>query len=76
MEGNISNKPITFDEIAVAFARNYESVYVINTLDDSYVEYTAEGEDKTLVQRDAGEKFYEAVPRNSREQVYPEDQEN
>ena len=50
MEGNISNKPITFDEIAVAFARNYESVYVINALDDSYVEYIteADGHDQEL----------------------------
>lgn len=75
MNGENSKKPITFEEIALALAKDYDSIYVIDS-DDSYVEYTAEGEDKTLVQRDAGEKFYEAVPRNCRELVYPEDQEN
>ena len=75
MNGENSKKPITFEEIALALAKDYDSIFVIDS-DDSYVEYTAEGEDKTLVQRDAGEKFYEAVPRNCREQVYPEDQEN
>ena len=74
MNGENSKKPITFEEIALALAKDYDSIYVIYP-NDSYVEYTAEGESMTLVQRDAGENFYEAVPRNCRELVYPEDQE-
>ena len=74
MDGENSKKPITFEEIALALAKDYDSIYVIYP-NDSYVEYTAEGESMTLVQRDAGENFYEAVPRNCRELVYPEDQE-
>lgn len=75
MDGENSKKPITFEEIALALAKDYDSIYVIHSDDDSYVEYIAEGENRTLVQRDAGEKFYEAVPRNCRELVYPDDQE-
>ena len=75
MEGNISNKPITFDEIAVAFARNYESVYIINVLDDSYVEYITEDDNDRLITRSSGDNFYADTIKNCRAMVYPDDQE-
>ena len=76
MDGESTKNLITFEEIALALAKDYDSIFVIHSDDDSYVEYIAEGEKQTLVQRDAGEKFYDAVVRNCREQVYSEDQEN
>ena len=75
MNGENSKKPITFEEIALALAKDYDSIFVIHSDDDSYVEYIVEGEDKTLVQRNAGGDFYGAVAKNARIQVYPEDQE-
>ncbi len=75
MDGENSKKPITFEEIALALAKDYDSIFVIHSNDDSYVEYIVEGENKTLVQRNAGDDFYGAAVKNARIQVYPEDQE-
>ena len=76
MNGENSKKPITFEEIALALAKDYDSIFVIHSDDDSYVEYIVEGEDKTLVQSSAGDDFYGAVVKNARIQVYPDDQEH
>ena len=73
-EINRNNTPITFGEIAFALASDYDSIYVIDADDDSYVEYLPKGDDKELVVRDYGDNFYEAVKKNCPEQVYPEDQ--
>ncbi len=73
--GNRNNNPITFGELAFALAGDYESIYVIDAEDDSYVEYLALGDNKDLVIRDAGEKFFEAVIYNAHKQLYPDDQE-
>ena len=75
MNGENSKKPITFEEIALALAKDYDSIFVIHSDDDSFVEYIVEGENKKLVQRSAGTDFYEAVKVNARAQVYSEDQE-
>ena len=58
MDTENQKTPITFDEIAQALARDYNSIYVIDAADDSYVEYVAEDNNKTLVQRAAGSDFY------------------
>ena len=63
MDGENTKNLITFEEIALALAKDYDSIFVIHSDDDSYVEYIAEGENQKLVQRDAGEKFYDAVVR-------------
>ncbi|MBQ1849895.1 MAG: hypothetical protein II139_05950, partial [Lachnospiraceae bacterium] len=68
------NNPITFAELALALANDYECIYVIDSEDDSYVEYVTAGAQKELVKRDYGDNFYKAVLYNCREQVYPEDQ--
>lgn len=75
MDGGNSKK-ITFDEIAKALAKDYETIYVIDSNDDSYVEYITEGEDKELVVRSSGENFYADTVRNCRILVYPDDQEH
>ena len=65
---------LTFVRLALALANDYQIVYVIRIADDSYVEYAAEGADKTLVRRSAGEDFYRDTVLNGRIQVMPEDQ--
>ena len=45
------NESMTFVQLAMALADDYESVYVIDTDDDSYVEYAAAGEYKELTRR-------------------------
>lgn len=73
---NSQKKDITFDEIAFALAKDYDSIYIIDSENDSYVEYITEGENKKLVVRDSGDDFYKAVIRNCRIMVYPDDQEH
>ena len=73
--GGYDSKKITFDEIAKALSKDYESIYVIDSNDDSYVEYITEGEDKNLVIRSSGDDFYSDAIRNCRLMVYPDDQE-
>ena len=75
MNSENSKRDITFDELASALAKDYESIYVINSGDDSYVEYVTDVEHKNLTVRDQGENFYKAVIKNCRELVYPDDQE-
>ena len=53
-----SKKHITFAEIALALAGDYESIYVIDADDDSYIEYLAQGADNELIVRSSGENFY------------------
>ena len=67
-------KKLSFSDLAHALANDYESIYVIDSSDDSYVEYSSEGDDKELVVRSSGANFYEDVPKNCRELVWPEDQ--
>lgn len=64
----------SFAELALALANDYESIYVINSADDSYVEYTSAGAEKELVLQDSGENFFEDVIQNCRRLVWPEDQ--
>ncbi len=63
----------SFSELASALAKDYECIYVIDPIDDSYVEYVAQGEELTI--RSQGENFYDDTKINTRELVYPDDQE-
>ena len=69
------NGKLSFASLAVALASDYLSVYVINTEDDSYVEYRTEGVEKDLVPISEGKDFYEDVTKNCPKQVWPDDQE-
>lgn len=66
---------LSFTSLAVALASDYLSVYVINTKDDSYVEYKTDGADEELIPISEGDDFYKDVTKNCPEQVWPEDQE-
>lgn len=69
------SEAVTFVRLALALANDYESVYVIDTQDDSYVEYKTAGADKELSRASSGEDFYEDTRHNCRAMVYHEDQE-
>ncbi|MCR5806418.1 MAG: GGDEF domain-containing protein [Oscillospiraceae bacterium] len=66
---------LTFASLALALANDYSSIYVIDPVDDSYVEYTADGDDKKLIPVSSGSNFFEDVPKNCRELVWKDDQE-
>ena len=75
MNSENSKKAITFDEIAIALAKDYDCIYVIDSTDDSYVEYITEGDDRKLVIRSSGDDFYKDTVKNCHMLVYPDDQE-
>ena len=75
MNSENSKKSITFDEIAIALAKDYDCIYVIDSTDDSYVEYITEGDDRKLVIRSSGDDFYKDTVKNCHMLVYPDDQE-
>ena len=68
-----SGQPLSFSRIALALANDYCRLFVIDSDDDSYIEYTTAGAEKELVQASAGDNFYRTVPKDAREQVWPED---
>ena len=70
-----AGEKLSFTSLAVALASDYLSVYVINTVDDSYVEYNTDGTDKELIPVSEGDNFYEDTVKNVAIQVWPEDQE-
>ena len=75
MDTENQKTPITFDEIAQALARDYNSIYVIDAADDSYVEYVAEDGHKQLVLRASGSDFYKDAILDCKESVHPDDRE-
>ena len=70
-----NSQPLSFASMALALASDYNRLFVIDSDDDSYVEYTTNGAEKELVKASAGDDFFRAVHRDAREQVWPEDQE-
>ena len=70
----MADRQTTFSDLALALADDYESIYVINSKDDSYVEYTSEGADRELKVRSSGDDFFKDLISNCRELVWPEDQ--
>ena len=52
---------------------DYESVFVIDAIDDSYVEYSAGDADSQLVVHGYGDNFFLDVAGNLRSQVWEED---
>ena len=75
MNSEGSNRPITSDEIAVAIAKDYNSIYVIDAADDSYVEYVSDGDNPQLVPRASGTDFYKDAILDCSESLYPDDRD-
>ena len=70
-----NNQPLSFASIALALANDYNRLFVIDSIDDSYIEYTTQGAEKELIQAAAGDNFFLAVPIDAQSQVWPEDLE-
>lgn len=75
MNSEGSNRLITSDEIAVAIAKDYNSIYVIDAADDSYVEYVSDGDNPQLVPRASGTDFYKDAILDCSESLYPDDRD-
>lgn len=69
------NENLTFARLALALANDYQSVYYLNSEDNSYVEYGASGKDKELIVLSHGKDFFEDTIYNCRRMVYSDDQE-
>ncbi|MBR1797020.1 MAG: EAL domain-containing protein [Clostridiales bacterium] len=75
MKNENITKKVTFAEIALPLARDYNSIYVIDSHDDSYVEYLPMWENGEMVCHSSGDDFYADTRENARVLVHPEDQE-
>ena len=76
-EGNGNTQAsLSFVNLALALANDYSRLFVIDSEDDSYVEYSPSGEEKELIPVSGGKNFFEDVPRDAREQVWKDDQES
>ena len=64
---------VTFSRLALSLANDYESIYYINTKDDSYVEYGTTGEEKSLTVLSLGDDFFTDVTYNVPKLVYKDD---
>ncbi|MBR0141666.1 MAG: hypothetical protein IJM19_05420, partial [Ruminococcus sp.] len=66
---------LSFASLALALANDYTVLYVINSANDSYVEYSISGTEKKLVKASEGKDFYADTRKNCRIQVWTDDQE-
>ncbi len=64
---------VTFSRLALALANDYESIYYINTHDDSYVEYGTAGDGDDLTVLSLGDDFFTDVTYNVPRMVFEED---
>ncbi len=71
----LQNSNITFERLALALAGDYESIYVVDNEDDSYVEYSPAGEDHALTVISKGDDFYADTVKNCRILVFRDDQD-
>ncbi|MCR5148911.1 MAG: EAL domain-containing protein [Eubacterium sp.] len=70
-----ANIETTYSDLALSLANDYESIYVINSTDDSYVEYTRDTQNDSLSIASSGKNFYVDLISNTRIYVWPSDQE-
>lgn len=64
----------SFSELALALAQDYESIYVIDSTNDSYFEYTTTGDNHELSVRSMGDNFFIDLIDNCKKLVWPDDQ--
>ncbi|MCR5122030.1 MAG: EAL domain-containing protein [Ruminococcus sp.] len=83
MERNAENfsSSVSFSKLALALANDYESIYVVDSVSDSYVEYSASGSSsdgiggKELSIISGGDDFFSDLRKNTEILVYKEDRE-
>jgi len=64
---------LTFAGIAKALARDYFSIYIVNTKTDQFHEYNADPRYKSLGIERKGQNFFELSRKNAEKTVYPDD---
>ena len=69
------HEQLSFVNLALALASDYNRLFVVDAKDRSYVVYTISGEDKELVQTAGGDDFFLDIPREAKKQIWDEDQE-
>ncbi|MBR6872686.1 MAG: GGDEF domain-containing protein [Ruminococcus sp.] len=73
--GCVSCEELTFVRLAVALAGEYENIFIINTADDSYVEYGRPDAGGTFKKVSSGGDFYASAKENGRKMVFAEDRD-
>ena len=66
---------VSFSDLAVALASDYESIFLIDTENDNYVEYRMDSSRQTLTIGMQGTDFYSDTVRNTCVMIHPDDQE-
>ena len=64
---------LTFARIAQALSKDYYSIYLVNTENDEFVEYSASAEHQALRVEQSGTNFFEECRRNVIRLVHPDD---
>lgn len=62
-----------YTEIASALSESFDSIYYVNTTDDSYLEFNSHGKYKNLSIKTTGQKFFQETAENIKLVVYKED---
>ncbi len=68
-------KPLSFAGIALALANDCSSLFVIDSKDDSYVEYAPDNKENRLVQVNSGDNFFQDIRRDREDRVWHEDRD-
>ncbi len=71
---NNSHKPDTFVSLALALANDYSQLFVIDSKNYSYEEYSVSNNNKELVFVSGGDNFFQSVQKSARKLVYIDDQ--
>lgn len=66
---------VSFGELAAALSADYESIFVIDSKSDNYVEYRIDSDTFQLTPAMNGTNFYCDTIRNTKIMLHPEDQE-
>ena len=74
-EQNSKSEQLSFVNLALALASDYNRLFVVDAKDRSYVVFTINGDDKELVQTAGGDDFFLDIPREAKKQIWEEDQE-
>lgn len=64
---------LTFAGIAKALARDYFTIYIVNTKTDKFHEYNADPRYRSLGIEQKGTNFFELSRKNAEKTIYPED---
>ena len=64
-----------FNQVAGSLARVYDTIYYVNTLTNTYSEFTSSNLLETLEKPEQGQDFFEKLKKDALQVIYPEDLE-